>query len=135
MSFAPDKPLDTANVCVYVCVYACVCVCVRVCVCVCVCVYACVCACVRATIKADAQFYVLREKGTEPAGSGVFDKFFPGPGEGYFACAGCGSPLYSAASKFDSGCGWPAFDKCFAGSVKVCATHTHAHACVCARAQ
>ena len=78
----------------------------------------------RVTINADAQFYVLREKGTEPAGSGIYDKFFPDPGEGYFACAGCGSPLYSAASKFDSGCGWPAFDKCFEGSVKVCAPRT-----------
>ena len=70
-------------------------------------------------IKTDAQFYILREKGTEPARSGVYDKFYPAPGEGYFACSGCGSPLYSAAAKFDSGCGWPAFDKCFHGSVKV----------------
>ena len=70
-------------------------------------------------IKTDAQFYILREKGTEPARSGVYDKFYPAPGEGYFACSGCESPLYSAAAKFDSGCGWPAFDKCFHGSVKV----------------
>ena len=67
----------------------------------------------------DAEFYVLREKGTEPAGSGAFNKFYPQPGEGYFACAGCESPLYSVSAKFDSGCGWPAFDKSFEGSVKV----------------
>ena len=39
--------------------------------------------------------------------------------DGHFACAGCGTPLYSATSKFDSGCGWPAFDKCYLGNVKV----------------
>ena len=33
-------------------------------------------------------------------------------------CRGCGTPLYSAKAKFDSGCGWPAFDKCYAGAVK-----------------
>jgi peptide methionine sulfoxide reductase MsrB len=30
----------------------------------------------------------------------------------------CGNPLYSAESKFNSGCGWPAFDKCYKGGVK-----------------
>ena len=65
-----------------------------------------------------AEFYVLREKGTEPANSGELNKFYPKPGDGHFVCAGCGNPLYSAAAKFDSGCGWPAFDKCYTGSVK-----------------
>lgn len=55
------------------------------------------------------EFYILREKGTEPGGTGKYDKFYPK--EGHFACAACDMPLYSAQSKFDSGCGWPAFDK------------------------
>jgi peptide-methionine (R)-S-oxide reductase len=67
--------------------------------------------------KAEAQ--VIWDKGTERAGTGEYNKFYPK--EGHFACKVCKSPLYSAASKFDSGCGWPAFDKCYAGSV---ATHT-----------
>mmetsp|Transcript_25985 Transcript_25985/g.41725 ORF Transcript_25985/g.41725 Transcript_25985/m.41725 type:complete len:236 (+) Transcript_25985:23-730(+) len=65
----------------------------------------------------DAEsFQVLRKKGTEPARTGEYDKFYPS--EGHFVCKGCGNPLYSAESKFDSGCGWPAFDKCYVGGVK-----------------
>jgi len=59
--------------------------------------------------------YVLREKGTERPGSSSYNKFYPE--EGHFACAGCAAPLYSAGSKFDSGCGWPAFDKIVQGAV------------------
>lgn len=66
----------------------------------------------------DAEYYVLRQKGTEPGGTGELNKFYPKKGEGYFSCKGCSNPLYSAAAKFDSGCGWPAFDKCYTGSVK-----------------
>ena len=61
------------------------------------------------------QYQVLRLKGTEPARTGEYDKFYPS--EGHFVCAGCGNPLYSAESKFNSGCGWPAFDKCYEGAV------------------
>ena len=61
------------------------------------------------------QFQVLRLKGTEPARTGEYDTFYPT--EGHFVCAGCGNALYSAESKFNSGCGWPAFDKCYQGAV------------------
>ncbi len=54
------------------------------------------------------QFNILRQKGTEYPGSGEYNKF--APPDGHFVCAGCATPLYSAAAKFDSGCGWPAFD-------------------------
>uniref|UniRef100_A0A6B2LP73 Peptide-methionine (R)-S-oxide reductase n=1 Tax=Arcella intermedia TaxID=1963864 RepID=A0A6B2LP73_9EUKA len=60
---------------------------------------------------------VLWDKATEPAGTGEYNKFYPK--KGYFACRACKTPLYSAESKFNSGCGWPAFDQCFSGSVKV----------------
>lgn len=63
------------------------------------------------------QYKVLRQKGTERGGTGEYNKFYPS--EGHFVCAACGSPLYSAAAKFDSGCGWPAYDKCYEGAVKV----------------
>ncbi|KAL1524243.1 hypothetical protein AB1Y20_019148 [Prymnesium parvum] len=68
------------------------------------------------------EYRVIRQKGTEPRG-GEYDGFYPAPGEGHFVCRACKNPLYSAASKFKSGCGWPAFDKCYSKSV---ATHTDA---------
>mmetsp|Transcript_144878 Transcript_144878/g.255371 ORF Transcript_144878/g.255371 Transcript_144878/m.255371 type:complete len:351 (-) Transcript_144878:123-1175(-) len=60
----------------------------------------------------DPKVYgILRNRGTEYPGSHEYDQFYPE--EGYFACAGCDLPLYSADSKFRSSCGWPVFDKCY----------------------
>lgn len=53
-----------------------------------------------------AQFRILREHGTEPAGSSPLDREHR---KGAYLCAGCGLPLFSSASKFDSGTGWPSF--------------------------
>lgn len=39
-------------------------------------------------------------------GTGKYDKMFE---EGTYECAGCGTPLYKSSTKFNSGCGWPAF--------------------------
>ena len=66
----------------------------------------------------DFEYKVLREKATEPSGSGEYDGFYPKAGEGHFVCRGCKNPLYSAEAKFKPGCGWPAFDKCYKGGVK-----------------
>ncbi len=46
-----------------------------------------------------AEYNVIREKGTERAHSGEYDKQYPK--EGYFACRACGNPLYSAGAKFN----------------------------------
>jgi peptide-methionine (R)-S-oxide reductase len=51
-------------------------------------------------------FEVLREEGTEPAGSSPLDKE---KRRGVFACAGCGLPLFTSEMKYDSGTGWPSF--------------------------
>jgi peptide-methionine (R)-S-oxide reductase len=52
------------------------------------------------------QFYVLRDEGTERAGtSPLNDEKRPG----VFACAGCGLPLFTSEMKYDSGTGWPSF--------------------------
>lgn len=52
------------------------------------------------------QYYILREHGTERAGTGPhLHEDRPGA---YF-CAGCDNPLFVADTKFDAGCGWPSF--------------------------
>lgn len=49
---------------------------------------------------------VLWEKATELPFTGVFDNFFE---EGTYYCAGCGTELFTSKTKYNSGCGWPAF--------------------------
>ncbi|KAG5294164.1 peptide methionine sulfoxide reductase msrB [Histoplasma ohiense] len=61
------------------------------------------------------QFHILRNKGTEPAGSGKYNKH--SPASGVYECAGCGAPLYKASHKFSSGCGWPAYFDSIPGAV------------------
>ncbi|BDD09036.1 peptide-methionine (R)-S-oxide reductase [Fulvitalea axinellae] len=51
-------------------------------------------------------FRVLREKGTERAFTGKYDHFFE---KGDYYCKGCGNRLFSSDTKYNSGCGWPAF--------------------------
>ncbi|CAE6433096.1 unnamed protein product [Rhizoctonia solani] len=60
------------------------------------------------------QFRILRQKGTEPAGTGEYDKHYE---EGIYSCAGCGTPLYTSKTKFKSGCGWPAYYDSIPGAV------------------
>jgi peptide-methionine (R)-S-oxide reductase len=53
-----------------------------------------------------AQYRVLREHGTERAGSSPLDKEYA---DGVYHCAGCGQPLFASDAKFNSGTGWPSF--------------------------
>jgi peptide-methionine (R)-S-oxide reductase len=55
-----------------------------------------------------AQYRILREHGTERPFSSPLDHE---KRRGIFSCAGCALPLFSSATKFDSGTGWPSFWK------------------------
>jgi peptide-methionine (R)-S-oxide reductase len=59
-------------------------------------------------ILSDEQYYVLREAGTERAGSSPLNAE---KRAGVYACAGCALPLYASEAKFESGTGWPSFTR------------------------
>src|SRR3989442_6633051 len=61
------------------------------------------------------QFYVLRKHGTEPPGSSALNAE---KRHGTFKCAGCGQPLFSSDSKFESGTGWPSFSAPLGHAIK-----------------
>jgi peptide-methionine (R)-S-oxide reductase len=61
------------------------------------------------------EYRVLREKGTERPFSGPFNLHFE---NGQYHCRGCGTLLFDSDSKFESGCGWPSFDKALPGKVE-----------------
>ncbi len=52
------------------------------------------------------QYYILREEGTERAGSGQYDHFYQ---KGTYYSAASLQPLFSSEQKFNSGTGWPSF--------------------------
>lgn len=52
------------------------------------------------------QYHVLREKGTEPPGSG---EYYKNKEKGSYLCAACGQKLFDSSSKYDSDSGWPSF--------------------------
>lgn len=57
-------------------------------------------------ILTPEEFYILREAGTEPA---FRNAYYNNKKEGIYSCGGCGLPLYSSKTKFESGTGWPSF--------------------------
>jgi peptide-methionine (R)-S-oxide reductase len=66
------------------------------------------------TTLTPAEFHVLREHGTERAGSSPlnYEKR-----TGIFHCAGCGQALFSSDTKYNSGTGWPSFWTALEGAV------------------
>lgn len=82
----------------------------------------------------DMQFYVLRKAGTENAGSSELLNIKK---PGTYVCAACKTPLFSSENKFDSGTGWPSFDRAIEGNVaydvdyKIGYERTEEHCAVC----
>ncbi|MCU0984422.1 MAG: peptide-methionine (R)-S-oxide reductase MsrB [Acetobacteraceae bacterium] len=66
------------------------------------------------TILSPEAFRVLRGHGTERAGTSPLNWE---KRDGTYACAGCGTPLFEAATKYESGSGWPSFFRPIPGAV------------------
>ncbi|MCR9113218.1 MAG: peptide-methionine (R)-S-oxide reductase MsrB [Rhodobacteraceae bacterium] len=62
----------------------------------------------------DMEYYVMREEGTERAGTSPLDKIYA---PGTYHCRGCDLPLYSSKHKYDSGTGWPSFWQSLPGAI------------------
>ena len=62
----------------------------------------------------EKQYYILREAGTERAFSSALNKNYK---KGVYHCAACDTPLFKSEHKFDSGTGWPSFDREIEGNV------------------
>ncbi len=54
------------------------------------------------------QYQILRQAGTERAFTG---KYEGNKAQGMYKCAGCGAPLFSSETKYNSGSGWPSYTR------------------------
>jgi len=67
-------------------------------------------------VLSPEEYDVCRQAGTEAPFTGKFDKHFS-PGK--YICGCCGAELFLSDSKFNSGCGWPAFSKSIDGDKNI----------------
>mgnify|MGYP001586528812 CR=1 FL=1 len=71
------------------------------------------------------QYRILREKGTEMPFTG---KLLHNKENGMYTCSGCGAELFPSDAKFDSGTGWPSFDKANMQNVELKTDFSHGKA-------
>ena len=62
------------------------------------------------------QYYILREAGTERPFTSPLNE---NKKVGIYVCAACETPLYDSSHKFDSGTGWPSFDRAIINNVEL----------------
>ncbi|OEJ98441.1 peptide-methionine (R)-S-oxide reductase [Flavivirga aquatica] len=67
------------------------------------------------TQLSEKEFYVLRKAGTERPFTSPLNKNY---NAGIYACKACKTPLFKSENKFDSGTGWPSFDREIEGNVE-----------------
>ncbi len=61
------------------------------------------------------EYRILRQAGTEYPFTGQYNDH---KAKGTYHCKGCGEALYDASAKFDSGCGWPSYDRSIPGAIE-----------------
>lgn len=82
----------------------------------------------------ELEYYVLREEGTERAFTSPYNKNYD---KGTYVCRACETPLFLSEHKFDSGTGWPSFDREIDGNVaystdyKIGYARTEEHCATC----
>ena len=64
----------------------------------------------------EVQYHILREAGTERPFTSSLNKNYK---EGTYVCAACKTALYNSKHKFDSGTGWPSFDRAIKENVEL----------------
>ncbi len=64
----------------------------------------------------EMQFYVLRKEGTERPYTSEYNDNHE---KGTYVCAACQNPLYESEHKFNSGTGWPSFDRAIKGNIRI----------------
>ena len=62
----------------------------------------------------NEEYYILRQAGTEKPFSSELNNIKE---SGTFVCAACENPLYKTKHKFESGTGWPSFDRPIDGGI------------------
>lgn len=70
----------------------------------------------------EEEYRILRKKGTEYPHTGEYNLHFE---NGDYHCKACNAKLFESEHKFESGCGWPSFDKSVEGAVTYIRDTTH----------
>ena len=70
----------------------------------------------------DEEFRVLRKKSTELPFTGQYNNHFD---KGIYRCRACDTPLFDSESKFESGCGWPSYNKALSGALEFIKDNSH----------